>query len=563
MNISSPFTPTVKAVPPEVITLLHELVPLVYDRYGLRLRSSDLEDLTRFLEDRWRAGSNQSWAAYRNLLLDTGPYSQQAWQPLINTITNTESYFFRDRGQFALLQRQIFPELIANHQNNRKLRIWSAACAGGEEPYSLAIALQSLLPPEQSWQVEILATDINQEALSRAKSGRFRSWSFRAIDPLTWQKYFIPIADGWQIVPEIQQLVTFQAFNLVSDQLPTIEQGSFDLVVCRNVFIYFSAESIALAVKTFSQALTTGGYLLTGHAELCHQPLQNFSTQIHPESVIYRRHPSEKTTSPRDSSPTLPPWATAHPIAISTAIAHHHDRRSTTPIESPSCTSDLDPSPNSQTKHQPNLPDLAQSPSPTSALPSVPIFSTARPTNTRPLFPTISPASGSSVTTNSWEKSLKNQEDYRQNRLKQKLTQLLQKYPKSVAVLYGLACLYANTGASQEAIDYCQKALEIEPESTEICCLLAQVWEEQNQLDRAKQFLRRAVYLDRHALRPRLELASLYERTGDLTAANRLYLSSLDLLRSLPPYWHVFDHAHLTAAELIDRLQQHLANVVS
>jgi len=137
----------------------------------------------------------------------------------------------------------------------------------------------------------------------------------------------------------------------------------------------------------------------------------------------------------------------------------------------------------------------------------------------------------------------------------------LQKYPNSSAVLYGLACLHANMGASQEAIHYCQQALEIEPESTAICCLLAQIWEEQNQLDRAKQFLRRAVYLDRHALRPRLELASLYERTGDMTAASRLYRSSLDLLQNLAPHWHVFEQANLTASELIDRLQQHLANL--
>lgn len=90
-------------MPPEVIALLHELVPIIYDRYGLRLRASDLEDLTQFLHNRWRAGSPQTWATYRQLLLDRSPYGQQAWQPLINVITNTESYFFRDRGQFSLL----------------------------------------------------------------------------------------------------------------------------------------------------------------------------------------------------------------------------------------------------------------------------------------------------------------------------------------------------------------------------------------------------------------------------------------------------------------------------
>ena len=433
------------------------------------------------------------------------------------------------------------------------MRIWSAACAGGEEPYSLAIALQSLLPPDQSWQIEIWATDINQEALGRAKSGRFRSWSFRAIDPIIWQQYFTPVADGWQIMPEIQRLVTFQTFNLVSDQLPKAEQGIFDLVVCRNVFIYFSTESIALAMNTFSQALSPGSYLLTGHAELCHQPLQDFSTQIHPESVIYRRRSTEKTPTHRDQVPTIMPWEVAHPIAISTAIAHHYDRLPATPSDPSPYTFDLDQSLNSK-------PTISNS-VPKSLPNSVPISHPQNSSKTLTIFPKSVPRPTSSSAPNLNDQTSKHQDDHLQNQLKQKLVQLLQTYPNSCAVLYGLACLYANMGASQEAIHYCQKALDIEPESTEICCLLAQIWEEQNQFDRAKQFLRRAVYLDRHALRPRLELASLYERTGDITAASRLYLSSLDLLQNLDPHSHIFEQANLTASALIDRLQQHLANL--
>lgn len=530
---------------------------MVYDRYGLRLRSSDLEDLTRFLEDRWRTGNNQSWAAYRNLLLDTGSCSQQAWQPLINTITNTESYFFRDRGQFALLQRQIFPELIASRRNSRKLRIWSAACAGGEEPYSLAIALQSLLPPGQPWQVEILATDINQAALSRAKTGRFRSWSFRAIDPHIWQKYFTPIADSWQISPDIQRLVTFQTFNLVGDSLSALEQGGFDLVVCRNVFIYFSAESIALATKTLSEALTAGGYLLTGHAELCHQNLQNFSTHIYPESVIYRRRSSEATTPHRDALPAIVPSV----AAFSATTGHRPDRPLSPSLESPSYTPD--PSLKSQTKPQVDSLGLTQNPRPQLASPSTLGSDVDRPSQIPTHSPEVASLFGSFADGTLPKGTAKNQESYRQNQLEQQLLQLLQQYPNSFAVLYGLACFYANGGASQEAINYCHRALRIEPESTEICCLLAQIWEEQNQLDRAKEFLRRAVYLDRQALRPRLELASFYERTGDLSAANRLYLSSLDLLQNLPPRCYVFGHANLTASELIHRLQKHLANIAS
>lgn len=559
-------------MPPEVIALLHELVPIIYDRYGLRLRASDLEGLTQLLHHRWRSGSSQTWATYRQLLLDRSPCGQQAWQPLINVITNTESYFFRDRGQFSLLQRQILPELILSRQGSRRLCLWSAACAGGEEPYSLAIALQGMLPAHENWQVRIFATDINEEALDRARSGRFRSWSFRAIDPTTWQTYFRPLADGWQIDPAIQRLVTFQNFNLVNDELPLTDVGKFDLILCRNVFIYFATESITQTVDLFAKALAPGGYLLTGHAELCHQPLQSFATQIYPESVIYRRrsgqaaatplppingltqpyaaasnlenplgNPLENTTGLKNGMETLHPAplinADAQAIAIETAIANHQERPNYSRSDHLNDLTDSNHLNNSRSSN----------PRPTDSF-----LHSLQPSS--PKVPVVKPLSTPYATP-------KNQTEQLHNRIKQKLLQLLKLYPNSSATLYALACLHANWGASQEANQYCQQALEIEPESTEICCLLARIWEEQNQFDQAKQFLRRAVYLDRHALPPRLELASLYERIGDATAARRLYASALELLQDFAPHWPVFDHDHLTARELSDRLKEHLATI--
>jgi len=140
-----------------------------------------------------------------------------------------------------------------------------------------------------------------------------------------------------------------------------------------------------------------------------------------------------------------------------------------------------------------------------------------------------------------------------------KLEELLKIYPASSAILYALACLHANIGASDQALDFCQKALDLDPNSIEICCLMARIWEEQNDLDRAKQCLRRAIYLDREAVHPKLELASLYDRTGDPDLANRLYRAVLTFIDQPPPLWSGVTGVTRTAARaLADRLRHRL-----
>jgi chemotaxis protein methyltransferase CheR len=143
-------------------------------RTGLRVRDQDLEKLREIVVSRIKHHHLASPADYQRLLGNCAPSSDPEWQKLASLITIGESYFFRDKGQFAVLREQVLPELIAAREPQRTLKIWSAGCASGEEPYSLAILVDELFPQAANWQVRIFGTDIDGDAIDRARQGIYR-----------------------------------------------------------------------------------------------------------------------------------------------------------------------------------------------------------------------------------------------------------------------------------------------------------------------------------------------------------------------------------------------------
>ena len=284
---------------------------MVARRGGLQLREQEREALRKIVAARLQS-LKLSPESYCRLLEGGVAGSEAEWAHIFANLTNNESYFFRDAGQLALLEGSILPELIERNQSTRTLRLWSAGCSTGEEPYSLAMMLDELLPRSESWNVLILGTDLSQAALDKARGGVYGPWSFRATSPRRREHYFQPQPRTFEagafslkspaarddsslkVEPRIQRAVTLQAGNLVSDAFPSPSSGLFDmdLIVCRNVFIYFSREAIARVVEKFSRTLRPGGYLLTGHAELHDAPLHGLQPRAFPQSIIYQRPPA-------------------------------------------------------------------------------------------------------------------------------------------------------------------------------------------------------------------------------------------------------------------------------
>ncbi|HEY9638035.1 MAG TPA: protein-glutamate O-methyltransferase CheR [Coleofasciculaceae cyanobacterium] len=286
--------------------LIQAFIRLIANHTGLEIRERDKVALSEKIILRMKRLKLGSPETYYQLLNSATSESNQEWKIFVILLTNIESYFFRDQDQFNLLQNHILPELIKRKQNNKTIRICSAGCSSGEEAYTIAILLKELLPDLEQWNLMILGIDINQDALQKATKGIYRSWSFRRVDVEIVQRYFEAINDQYHLKPSIKQMVEFQALNLVKELFPhpNTELREVDLILCRNVFIYFEPSAIAKVLNKFYDALQPLGYLITGHAELYGQNLSKFQTKIFPESVVYQRQYTNLTDTPVVSIPS-------------------------------------------------------------------------------------------------------------------------------------------------------------------------------------------------------------------------------------------------------------------
>lgn len=205
------------------------------------------------------------------------------------TRASGETYFFRDHGQFDLLRLRLLPELIERRRRTKTLRLWSAGCSSGEEAYSLAMLVDMLVPERDGWDILILGSDIDQAALAKARRGQYGKWSFRMAPPALQQRYFQRSGDEWTLDERIRRMVTFRAVDLIGEPLPSGELRDMDLILCRNVFIYFHTDAVAAVTAKLAASLNNGGYLMTGHTELIGYHIQDVQSRLFAEGVVYQR----------------------------------------------------------------------------------------------------------------------------------------------------------------------------------------------------------------------------------------------------------------------------------
>lgn len=217
--------------------------------------------------------SANDYAAYLS-----GAGGAREWEALEAEITIGETFFFRYAEQFTALRDAILPDLIGARADERNLRLWSAGCSNGAEPYSLAILLYELLGPAwPQWDISILGTDISTHALDAARTAIFGRWAMRTTLPQDRDRWFDPLPaqpgatrDGaFRLKPEYRRPVRFELQNLLSiaDGSAPRSPPGFDLILCRNVLIYFSAQTVSAIIRGLSERLAPGGWLLVGHAE--------------------------------------------------------------------------------------------------------------------------------------------------------------------------------------------------------------------------------------------------------------------------------------------------------
>lgn len=186
---------------------------------------------------------------------------------LIDNLTTNETYFFRENAQLHAFSEEILPDLRERLADRKTLRIWSAGCSTGEEPYTIAILLLESGDWWRDWQVEIIGSDINQRVLHAARKGVYKKGAHRATDPGMLAKYFTLDEKGdYRVIDRVKELVSFSYVNLL-DPHKTSLIGGMDVIFCRNVIIYFDREAKKKVIESFYHKLRDGGYLLLGHSE--------------------------------------------------------------------------------------------------------------------------------------------------------------------------------------------------------------------------------------------------------------------------------------------------------
>jgi chemotaxis protein methyltransferase CheR len=184
---------------------------------------------------------------------------------VIEAMTTNESFFFRDKIPFEHFRAVIMPALLAARAREKRIRIWCTAAATGQEPYSLAMSLKGIGPALAGWRVEIVATDLSNEVLDKAKAGIYSQFEVQRGLPIqSLVKFFTQVGEAWQIAEEIRAMVKFRPLNLLNDFSPL---GTFDLVFCRNVLIYFGQDAKIGVLNRLARQIPSDGFLILGAAE--------------------------------------------------------------------------------------------------------------------------------------------------------------------------------------------------------------------------------------------------------------------------------------------------------
>lgn len=438
---------------------------------GLHFEERNLKTLERGLMRRMRALRSVGYREYFQYL-EKFAERRQELKKLLGLLTIGETYFFRYLAQFEGLWQKVLPELILRNRDSRTLRLWSAGCSTGEEPYTMAILLEEHFPELRDWDVRILGTDINHRALKKAREGFYRPRALRITEPHYLRRYFRPVGSGYELAPHLRKQVRFDYLNLQTGAYPAAENGTaeVDLIFCRNVMIYFRLSTIRQIVERFTRCLCPGGYLFLGHAETLTNISDRFRRVTWTGGFFYRlgAEPGEAAEPERPVfDPSLAPARPAVPAL---------------PPELP--------------KRAVPVPPAPPAPDPEEA------FQEAREAFFREDF---SVAAG-------------------------KYDIVLRHSPRHVGALVGKGFILANRGDYHGALEYCARALQVDDLTADAYFLSGLIRELEENWAAAAAEYRKALLLDLDFIMPHYHLSRVYRRLTKMRDALRELVNTMRLL---------------------------------
>jgi chemotaxis protein methyltransferase CheR len=262
---------------------LSEIRGLIEKRSGILFDHSR----ERFFSSRVREYVEARKLSHGTDLLRMIRNSNVEFDALLQKLLTQETSFFRYPAVFEALEKKVLPELHMKKfwENPRSLRVWSAGCASGEEPYSVAMTIADTLEFADAWNIHILATDVSREALDHAEKGTYEGREMAPINPRQREQYFSPLNGSYVVKPRLRNMVTFAPMNLAQ----VVYMGKFDCIFCMNVLIYFSEERQAQLIQRFHEYLEPGGYLFLGHAETIAKADVSFETHVYGDVRLYQK----------------------------------------------------------------------------------------------------------------------------------------------------------------------------------------------------------------------------------------------------------------------------------
>lgn len=442
-------------------------------------------------------------------VLATSPGNSAIFKTLISFLTVGETYFFR---HFDVIEKEILPRLIKAHQHDKSLRIWSAGCSTGEEPFTVAMVLDRILSDRKDWTITIIGTDININSLQYAKEGVYRPWSLRSINEYYKERYFRRKEGLYYLDDRIRQMVKFDYNNLVDESYPQSDGGTkeLDMILCRNVTIYFEAETTIRVVNRFYECLKERSYLAVGHAEPSSLIYDAYLPEIYPDAVLYRKDSSAKRESRYKTG-----------IKIRDDIFRNMKKTSSQKDQAASGLQDLE-------KQITRLKDIT---SPV-VIPMVPV----------PLEPkraTLSQAGSLGQGASAEERRQRANETElfaeavqrfheRAFEESEKLfVELVEAFPNNGRAYYMIAHIAANLDQVKKSKEFCHRAIEKDPLLLEAYYLLGLIFKEENDFENSISMLKKTIYIDMDFALGYYEMAVNYFKLGDTVGA-RKYLKQTE-----------------------------------
>ncbi len=492
---------------------LARLSEFVAARMGLHFPKERRRDLERGINAASRDLELEDGKSCIEWLLSSSPTRSQI-EILANHLTVGETYFFRDKKLFKTLEELILPELIRSHRRNgRYLRIWSAGCSSGEEPYSLAILLSKMIPDLGDWNITILATDINPRVLQKAAAAVYGRWSFRDVQPGIKEGFFNKEKDDrFELLPRIRGMVTFSYLNLVEDPYPSLvnNTNAMDLIFCRNVLMYFVPELAAKVIRNFHRSLVFGGFLAVSPTESSSSLFSQFTTVRASGTILYRK---EKPQEARDFS-----WR---------------------PFEEPKASFRADAGfiPNPGAAPMPEPPNIQVS------LPAQPPDASLETRMSEPeiqIRPDLHQEASALYDAGRYQEAVEKTEN------------LLSQDPSDAESLALLARIYANWGKLGQALEWCEKAITAEKVHAGYHYLMASILQELGRTEDAVSSLKRTLYLNPGFILAYVALGNISRKYGKSRESVKHFDNALLLLNSKRPEETLPESEGMTAQRLVE-----------